>query len=484
MRLLFFVLGFFIVSSSWGQDGYKIDFKIKGLKDTTTYLGHYKGENTFIRDTAKVNSQGVFFFDGKQTLGQGAYFLVMAKTRVFEFVVGADQHFALETSTEDYINYMKVVGDEDNKLFFENMRFNADRHKEAEPFVKILQDSTLKDESKKKEASEAFGKISKKVIAYQDDIISRYPNTVTAKIFKATKQIEIPEPPKKTDGSIDSTFQLRYYRQHFFDNFDLADDALTQMPKPWYQEKVKEYLEKLFLPQPDTITNAIKGIVAKAKRNPETYKYLVYTCLFLYQSPEIMGLDAVYVNIYDTYFASGEMDYWANASLKKSLKDHADKLRRAQIGKTAPNLMMQDQYLQPKSLYDIKKKYSIVFFFDPDCGHCRAETPKLVEFYNKSKGKYDFEIFAVASDTSMKKMRDFIKEMKMPWVTVNGPRSYLKEHYANLYFAETMPTIYILDDKKKVIARKLPVEKLEDFFSNYEKFQKKKTATATKGTPP
>jgi len=483
MRLLFFIIGLFIAGSSLGQSGYKFDFKIKGLKDTTVYLGHYKGENTFIRDTAKVNGQGVFLFSGKQTLGQGVYFLVMAKTRVFEFVVGADQQFTLETSSEDYVSNMKVIGDEDNKLFFENMRFNAERHKEAEPFVKILQDTTIKDEAKRKEASEAFGKISKKVMTYQDDIISRYPTTVTAKIFKATKQIEIPEPPKKADGSIDSTFQLRYYRQHFFDNFDLSDDALTQMPKPWYQEKVKEYLEKLFLPQPDTITKAIEGLVLKAKRNPETYKYLVYTCLFLYQSPEIMGLDGVYVNIYDKYFATGEMDYWANASLKKSLKDHADKLRRAQIGKTAPNLMMQDQNMQPKSLYDIKKKYSIVFFFDPDCGHCRTETPKLVEFYNKNKVKFDLEVFAVASDTSMKKMKDFAKEMKTPWVTVNGPRSYLKEHYSNLYYAETMPSIYILDDKKKVIARKLPVEKLEDFFLNYEKFQKMKQSATPKRTP-
>ena len=484
MRFAIFVLILNITSNSFGQAGYKIDFKVKGLKDTTAYLGHYKGESTYLRDTAKVNSQGIFSFDGKLTLGQGVYFLVMNKTRVFEFVVGSDQNFELETTTEDYIKNMKVIGDEDNKLFFENMHFNMDRHKEAEPYIKILQDSTLTDEKKKKEAQEAFAKINDKVVAYQNEIIAKYPTTVTTRIFKATKQIEIPTPPKKPDGSIDSTFQLRYYRAHFFDNFDLADDALTQMPKPWYQEKVKEYLEKLFLPQPDTITKAIAGLVVKAKMNPETYKYLVYTCLFLYQSPEIMGLDAVYVNLYDTYFATGEMDYWANASLKKSLKDHADKLRRAQIGKTAPNLMMQDQNMQPRSLYDIKKKYAIVFFFDPDCGHCRTETPKLVEFYNKNKAKYNFEVFAVASDTSMLKMKNFIKEMKTPWITVNGPRSYTKEHYSTLYYAETMPSLYILDDKKKIIARKLPVEKLEDFFINYEKFQKMKPPSASKGTPP
>ena len=153
MRFVIFVLILNITSNSFGQAGYKIDFKVKGLKDTTAYLGHYKGESTYLRDTAKVNSQGIFSFDGKLTLGQGVYFLVMNKTRVFEFVVGSDQNFELETTTEDYIKNMKVIGDEDNKLFFENMHFNMDRHKEAEPYIKILQDSTLTDEKKKKEYS-------------------------------------------------------------------------------------------------------------------------------------------------------------------------------------------------------------------------------------------------------------------------------------------------------------------------------------------
>ncbi|HMI65673.1 MAG TPA: hypothetical protein VK517_06550, partial [Cyclobacteriaceae bacterium] len=62
------------------------------------------------------------------------------------------------------------------------------------------------------------------------------------------------------------------------------------------------------------------------------------------------------------------------------------------------------------------------------------------------------------------------------------PRSYITEHYRNLYFTETTPTIYILDEKKKVIARKLPVEKLDEFLSNYEKFQKRKAPTGSKGT--
>lgn len=454
------------------QAGYNLQFKISGLRDTTVMLGYYYGESTYVKDTAKVNATGDFLFDGKDALVHGVYFLIMNKTRVFEFVVSDDQQFKIETSTADYIKNMKVTGDLDNKLFLENMLFNMDRHKEAEPFMNILQDSTLA-EADKKEAREQFNKVNQKVMDYHADIITKYPNTMTARIFKTTQPVKIPDPPKHADGSIDSTFQLRWYREHFFDNFNLADDALIRLPRPAYTEKVTEYLDKLFVPEADTLIKAIEWMVAKAKANQETYKYLVWQCLLKYQNPEIMGLDKVFVHLTDKYFTSGEMDFWANDKLKKNLKEHADKLRKSMIGMKAANLIMQDANLRLRSMYDIPNKYTVIFFFDPDCGHCKKETPKLVSFYEKNKAKLNVEIFAVSADTSLAKMRDYIKEMNMKWITVCGPRSAVGS-YHDLYDAMTTPTIYILDERKKIIAKKIPAEKLEEFLTNYEKFQKKR----------
>jgi len=479
MRIVFALALLFISTLTFSQTGYKLEFKVKGWNDSAVFLGHYYGENTYIKDTAKVAPDGTFKFQKKEALPQGVYFLVRktakGNSKVFDFVMGQDQTFSLETAAPEYVVNMKVTGDDDNRLFFENIAFNIDRNKEAEPFVKILKDSTLKEEQKK-DARAGFAKINDKVMAHQKEVIEKYPTSLTSRIFKATMPVNIPDPPKKANGQIDSTFQLRYYREHFFDNFDLADDAMIRMPQPIYQQKLKEYFEKLYIPQPDSITKAIKFAVAKAKKNQETYKYCVYNCVFLYQQPEIMGLDEVFVNVYDSYFKTGEMDFWANAKMKENLKEHADKIRSSMIGRTGANLIMQDQNLQPKSMYDIKNKYTLLFIFDPDCGHCRQETPKLVEFYNKEKGKFNLEVFAVSLDTSMQKMRDFIKEFKTTWITVNGPRSYVKVHVQKLYHADTTPTIYILDDKKKIIAKKLPVEKVEDFLTRYEKqAQAKKT---------
>ncbi|MBS1490249.1 MAG: DUF5106 domain-containing protein [Bacteroidetes bacterium] len=489
MKARLLVIFWLATSLAVAQSGYKINFKIKTWKDTTVYLGSYVGESTVLMDTAQVKN-GLFSFYGKKTLPQGVYYLVLDKNKLFEFVIGKNQFFTLETHAsgylkmDEYVNNMVVKDDEDNKLYYENIAYNIERNKEIEPFIKTLKDTTLK-EDQKKEARAAFAKVNDQVMAHQKELIEKHPSLLTARIMKATQSVHVPDPPKKADGSIDSTFQLKYYRQHFFDNFDLADEAMIHLSQPLYQEKLKEYLSRLFLQTPDSVTQAVNELAARVKSNKETYKYLVWSCMFLYQQPEIMGLDEVFVKLYDTYFASGEMDYWANARLKQTVKEYADKIRSCMLGHKGANLIMQDQHLRPQSMYDIKAKYTILFIFRPDCGHCREETPKLVEFYKKNKSKYNLEVFAVATDTSMKMMRDFIKEFKTPWITVNGPRSYIKEHFSKLYYADTTPSTYILDDKKIIIAKKIPIKQIDDFLTKHERFlqlKKSAAANATKGT--
>ncbi|MFN7407040.1 MAG: DUF4369 domain-containing protein, partial [Cyclobacteriaceae bacterium] len=143
---LFFLL---LSSAAFGQAGYQIDFVVKGWKDTTVNLGYYMGEGTYLKDTARVSSKGAFRFDGKQKLPQGVYFLVMNKTKLFDIVIGEQQLFRMETSADDPIRNMVVTGDVDNKIFFDNLRHNGERHQEAEPFIKILNDSTLTPDQKK-----------------------------------------------------------------------------------------------------------------------------------------------------------------------------------------------------------------------------------------------------------------------------------------------------------------------------------------------
>ena len=58
---------------------------------------------------------------------------------------------------------------------------------------------------------------------------------------------------------------------------------------------------------------------------------------------------------------------------------------------------------------------------DSTCGHCKKETPKLVDFYNKYKDTFNLQVFAVCTDSSFNEMKKAIKTYNMyDFINVNG----------------------------------------------------------------
>ena len=457
---------FFCISNSYCQ-GYKIDLTISGLDSAELYLGYYINGKTYLKDSATYVSDGKYSFEGNEPLDKGMYFVAKNTTLVFDLVVGEDQTFELQTNETEYASSMKVIGDQDNRLFFENMFYNLEMRKEAMSFVDVLKDSTA-SESEKGSAQQEMESINKRVFEYQDEIIAKYPESILATLFKSTKQVEIPD--DLISGVDDESNQKKryYYIDHYWDLFDLGDPVLLRLPNMIYNEKVDDYLDNLILPAPDSIKMEIDALIEQAKRDKQTYQHLVWHLTIKYQTSKIMGMDEVYVHIVDNYFMTGEMDFWANDQLKKNLKEKADQYRNSLIGMIAPNLILQNLDGQPTALHDLSNKYSIIYFYDPDCSHCKKETPILKAFYESSS--YDVGIYTVSADTSITKMKNYIDEMNLQdWVNTNGTRTY-GLNYLELYDAFTTPTIYLLNEKKEIIAKKIAASQLNEAITNYEKF--------------
>ncbi len=449
---------FFQTTELKAQEGYSLSFQVKGWSDTTAYLGYYYGESTYIKDTAKVDTKGRFTFKSNTSLLQGMYMVVRGKTKAFELLVGEDQEFEMFTDSADYVSHMRVSGDVNNQILYENMRYNQDMNGKAEPYIKQIRDSLVTEEQKK-EAQQSLKKLNQEVVTHLAQASNTNKGTLVSNILKMQEKVEVPQDLNKDQ-------QFQYYKSHYWDHFDLANDAFLRLPNSPYRKKVEDYLDKLFLQSTDSLKVGIEEIVSRAKPNPDTYKYAVWNITIKYQNPKYMGQDGLFVYLYDEYYASGEMDFWADESLKNNLKERADQLRKSLLGQQAQNLVMLDENLQRVSLYNIKNKYTVIYFYDPDCGHCKKETPRLADFYKSTK--HDVEVFAVSADTSMVKMKKYIEDLNLTWISANGPRT-LTPQYQKLYDANSTPTIYLLDEKKKIIAKKLEASRIEEFLDNYER---------------
>ena len=179
-----------------------------------------------------------------------------------------------------------------------------------------------------------------------------------------------------------------------------------------------------------------------------------------------MGHDAVVVKLADDIYLSGKAD-WVSAEFREDLKKQVDLIRPNLIGKKAQNLIMDSYKGIFVSLYDVEKDFTILYFWEPDCGHCKEATPKLKAYYDKAKNE-GVEIFSVCTTSDRDKWEKYISENKLTWI--NGWDPERRTNFSYYYNVQSTPMVYILDRNKTIIAKKIGVEDIQSFIDNYRKY--------------
>lgn len=442
------------------ESGYKISVKVNAFKDSTCYLAHHYGQYNSVDDTALVNSQGIAVFDGKEALPGGTYIVIFPGKKYFEFIINKEQIISFETDTADLTKYMKVKGSNENKLFFDYLNYVNNIQKNYDRFKTRMENNTSNQDSIEQIKKE-ISIVDNKMKDYKNNFIKTYPETFISKIFLYSKEPDMPEIPKCSNGRKDSVFEYNYYKNHYWDNIDLSDDRIVRTPILY--NKLNYFVEKVIIQHPDSIIKELDKVIEKSS-GKEVFKYVVAWLSYYYETSKIIGFDAIFVHLVDTYYATNRC-YWMSPKLLDNIIKKSNKLKPILLGKKAPNLIMQDTSLQLQSLHNIKAKYTIILFWDYECGHCKSEMPKIVDFYNKRKTDLGLEIFSVCTDTNMKEMKKFIRNNQMNFINVDGPRS-ITPHYSETYDIYSTPVIYLLDEEKKIISKRIEINQVEEIIQH------------------
>ncbi len=470
-----FISGVMVLMASIGygqESGYRIELNIDGCEPGNAVLAYYYGNKQYIKDSTKVNDQGQFVFEGDEALDQGIYIAVMPPDNKFmEVIVDEDQHFTLNSDYNAPIDQMKVTGNDENVLFYKYRAFLNKQMKKNAPHsarIKELQkeDSLgFKDNPEYKKLVEKMGAIDQEVKDYKNKYIQDNPNAFMTKVFLASKDPDIPESPILENGRIDSTFQWRYFKDHYWDLIDFSDDRILRTPV--FHNKLERFMTKTILQIPDTIIKESSILIEKARKNQELFKYIVFWVTSHFETSKQMGMDAVFVHMAKSYYMTGQA-FWADSTTVAKISDRAKKLNYGLIGASAPNLIMKDTADNIQILHAIQKEYTIVYFWDPDCGHCKKVTPKVKEFYDEFGKKLDVEVYGVNTNAKDSELwRKYIKDNNLDWINVEDPKQ--KTAYKYLYDIYSTPVIYLLDKNKKIIAKRLGAEQLEDFIKHHKK---------------
>lgn len=477
MRNIWIIAVILLMSSGLiAQEEHKIEIQVDGISDTTMMLGHHFGKKKFVVDTVMADENGYAVFEGDEPLDRGIYILVLPSENnaYFELLVGDDQKFKLSTSTENYVENMKVKGSAANKVFNEYQRKMAEFQQEIRTLQSELESLPDDDKEEREKIRNQLKGIGENRKAYMKKVAEENEGALFGAIINAIMEPEIPDPPRDEEGNVsDSAFQYRYYRDHYFDNIDFSEAGLLRTPI--FEPKLDAYFETVIPPVPDSVIPIAHDLIAEAQdANYEVFKYMTSHLLNYFETSKVMGMDAVFVSIAEDWYLSGEAD-WADSTLRAKIEERVLKITPNIIGQKAADIKQvptfDDRYA---SLHALEGDYTILVFWEPDCGHCKKVLPRLHEIYLDTLQDINVDVFAVYTQVDKEEWTEFIYEKEIDeFIHVWDP--YGRTDFRNNYDIYSTPVIYILDDEKRIVAKRIDVEFIPKFLK-YEHERKEKEA--------
>lgn len=449
------------MSSVFAQEkGYEIKVKLEGYSNDTITIANYLMDKQYLRDTAVYDAKTKSYtFTGDQPLEEGMYLIVMPPdNKFFQVLINKDEEFfSIHTDAAHPIKKMKIKGSEDNKLFYDYLQFLGEQRPISDKYRKELEEAKSKADSTA--ISTKLDAINEDVNAKQQSILKNHAKTLTAAIIKANINAKMPEMNGK-DEQDTQVKRWQWTKQHYFDNIELADPRFLRMP--FLYQRVDHYINKLTVQHPDSISQSLFRILDEMKPAKDyNFKYYLVHYLNEYANSKVVGFDAIYVALVERYYKTGLADWTEEEQLKKII-DNATTLKPLLIGKIAPNIEMETQDGKKVALHDIDSPYTVLIFWDYECGHCKKAMPKLVEFNNKYKDK-GVKLMAVCTRFMKEtaKCWEFIEEHNMgSFLNVVDP--YHRSKYKLIYDIRSTPQIYILDKNKEILSKRISSEQLNE----------------------
>lgn len=458
------------------QKGHKIEVKLRSTpKDTLFYMISYYGNRKVKVDSAytTANQRNKFVFNGDSTLPAGIYLVVnQRRMQLFEFIIDKSQHFSVELDTLNPIKSIVVKNSPETALFYKYLKELNSLQDSVRDVEKVLDyaNQTQNKELFTSKYTEYVAKIQK-VDKYTYDFVEKHPNEIIGKALRMNREIEIPELPTLADGTKDSTWGWLYYKNHYWDNTDLTDARLIRTPV--FGSKITSFFDNLISQHPDSIAKEIDLFLVKAHPSKDMTRYMLTWFTDRYQQSTVVGHDAVFVHLVERYFMSGEAP-WMTENMLRIYTKRAAQLKSLLIGAKIPELVMADTAgVELLSSYHTGSKYTILWFWDPDCAHCVVETPKLLEFYHQYKSSIGVEVYAVSLDRDLERWKKYVRDNQLDWINVGGEKANID--YTMVFDIVATPVIYVFDDQKRIIAKNIPIENLKELFERYDRiFNQKK----------
>ncbi|MBQ6956504.1 MAG: thioredoxin fold domain-containing protein [Bacteroidales bacterium] len=469
MKRLLFTLATLIPILTSAQN-YKIEFSSPSIITQQYYLGqHFR--DTFILYDSVFGKDMKVVFAGSNKLETGVYTLLdKEKKKIFDFMVDDSRKFSIAFDDKHSNAGMKVTGSKANTLMFQYMA-KLDWANEQGKAI----NERKKDPALKAAADKEMEQLAKTMKDYEEQYIKDNKQYRFTKLVSMSRRIDVPDaiPAGSKDTNLQH-WQAIYYRTHFWDLVDLTDHSLIYTPQLF--DKMNYYFfGLLYYQDSDTITRYAHMVLDRIVDDSTMLNYFLEFITPRYErSTKNIGWDQVFVNLVRDYYLAGHCP-WATKGNLTNKRQTVEYLSHSLIGAMGIELLMADtnQSPDPKdwiSSHAFPQKYVMLWFWDPDCSHCKRQTAELKTLYDSlsASGNKVFEVYAVGYESDTRKWIDYVEKHQLPFVNVGGPN--VNVDYQEAYNVHGAPTMILLNADRQIIMNKtLPTKSVLPFIEQYEK---------------
>lgn len=445
-NLLTWILVVLVNSLSHGNAphvGHELVFHIKGAKEKPVYLGYFYGTRIQYVDTSHFDASGKVVFKGQQALLEGMYVLQFEQYTL-DFVV-AEQRFTLHTALPQLEKNAKVHGSRENELYMGYKKFILQQKQTVDSLRQLIRKGQQEER-----ILPQIDRVNRSVQQYRATLFAQSESSLAIKIIKAGIEVKA---PRQIHDSLGRSRQLK---ERMFDHIDWSEEALIRTP--YLQERITKYMQ-LTTWHPDSLAHAATQVLAKAHANRTLYRYTLTYLLEWAEQSNKPWMDVLYTYLAQRYFL-GKGNWWADSTQLLTVRANIARMAPLLTGKVAPPIDFMDTLSRPLPLHGVQSRYTILYFWDADCSHCQETTPKLWEYYQQVHPK-GVEVYAVTIQQVYYSWQAYLRKHKPTWYSVWEPTK-IAEVYKTYQIATT-PAIYLLDEEKRILCKKINLEELKAY---------------------
>lgn len=401
VKFLIIVLLTFTPFASFSQA--KIRVNIENHIDSIYYLIKYTSDKSHcVIDTSSLSS-GYKIFSNKTDYDEGIYVIADSKQNpLFEILIGRDQKFSIHVEELMELKSYEVKGSKETESYFKVY---------SRTFYDRLHIKALESELKyHPENIRKIDSIKNELYKYQESMLCKDDESFLNTYIKFTEDRPICDLPLCDERILNSRL-LKNKLDKYFDN-----SSTTQTP--------------------ELICNKIDEFVLSTDECQEIRDYILWYLYSKYFNPEKTENELVYIHLVDEYFSKLKIENLTE-NIRKEIIRRADVLRKITIGQVAPSFQYIDENGDMIDLDDIRSKFTVLFFYKPDCQKCIRDKRIL----------------------GLVKKR--INDIEILHIDISEENNSTSQDIIDKYDIMTTPTIYLLNEKKEIIAKHIKAERIE-----------------------